>query len=101
VFSGEQNVRAHRILGGIFDPVHNGHLAIASLAREFFGLQKVLFIPSGSPPHKDSVTASAEDRLAMLRLALKMSPVQRYGRRSCIAAATLIQSILFMSSEAV
>ncbi|NLP03818.1 MAG: nicotinate (nicotinamide) nucleotide adenylyltransferase [Fibrobacter sp.] len=62
------------ILGGIFDPVHNGHLAIASLAREFFGLQKVLFIPSGSPPHKDSVTASAEDRLAMLRLALKNEP---------------------------
>jgi len=59
------------VLGGIFDPVHNGHLAAARLAAEFFNCQKVLFVPSGIPPHKrNSVTASARDRLAMLEAAL-------------------------------
>jgi nicotinate-nucleotide adenylyltransferase len=62
------------IVGGIFDPVHNGHLAIAALARDYFGLTKVLFIPSGRPPHKSRVTAPAADRLAMLRLAVRNEP---------------------------
>ena len=59
------------VLGGIFDPVHNGHLAVASLAKDFFKLDKVLLIPSGVPPHKLSkVKASPSDRLEMLRLAI-------------------------------
>jgi nicotinate-nucleotide adenylyltransferase len=58
------------ILGGVFDPVHFGHLSIAVLARESLGLDEVVFIPSGTPPHKSSVTASSDDRLNMLRLAL-------------------------------
>ena len=63
------------VLGGIFDPVHNGHLAVAALARDFFGLDKVLFIPSGTPPHKSStVCASSSDRLSMLKIALKDDP---------------------------
>ena len=62
------------IVGGIFDPVHNGHLAIAGLARDYFGLTTILFIPSGRPPHKSRVTAPAADRLAMLRLAVRNEP---------------------------
>jgi len=59
------------ILGGIFDPVHNGHLAAAELAAEYFNCEKILFIPAGTPPHKRStVTASAQHRLSMLRGAL-------------------------------
>jgi|WetSurMetagenome_2_1015567.scaffolds.fasta_scaffold81132_2 nicotinate-nucleotide adenylyltransferase len=58
------------ILGGIFDPVHNGHLALAARAKKIFSLSKVLFIPSGRPPHKALVRASAADRFAMLCLAL-------------------------------
>ena len=58
------------ILGGVFDPVHYGHLSAAVLAREYFGLDKVLFIPSGAPPHKTDVAASSSDRLNMLKLAL-------------------------------
>lgn len=58
------------ILGGVFDPVHNGHLAVALLAKEHFGLNEVVFIPSGAPPHKSAVTASPDDRLNMLKLAL-------------------------------
>lgn len=60
------------ILGSIFDPVHNGHLAVANLAVEYFKLQEIIFIPAGLPPHKNSsVHASAQDRLNMLEIALK------------------------------
>ena len=41
------------ILGGTFDPVHNGHLAVARAARRRFRLDLVYFIPCGRPPHKD------------------------------------------------
>jgi nicotinate-nucleotide adenylyltransferase len=40
------------IMGGTFDPVHIGHLVTAEAAREEFGLQSVVFVPSGNPPHK-------------------------------------------------
>jgi nicotinate-nucleotide adenylyltransferase len=62
------------ILGGIFDPVHNGHLAAACLARDHFNLDKVYLIPAGMPPHKaGAVSAGARHRLAMLKLAVKGS----------------------------
>jgi nicotinate-nucleotide adenylyltransferase len=62
------------ILGGIFDPVHNGHLAIATLAYDYFNLKSVFLIPSGNPPHKSgSVTAATNHRLTMLLLATKGS----------------------------
>lgn len=59
------------ILGGTFDPVHHGHLAIAEEAREALGLERVLFIPAATPPHKPGrrVTDGLH-RLAMTRLAV-------------------------------
>jgi len=54
----------------VFDPVHFGHLSVAVLAMESFGLERVLFVPAGTPPHKLAVTASCGDRLNMLKLAL-------------------------------
>ncbi|MDP4127536.1 MAG: nicotinate-nucleotide adenylyltransferase [Bacillota bacterium] len=41
------------IMGGTFDPIHYGHLVAAEMARGEFQLDKVLFIPTGNPPHKD------------------------------------------------
>ncbi|MEE9285767.1 MAG: nicotinate-nucleotide adenylyltransferase [Dehalococcoidia bacterium] len=60
------------ILGGTFDPVHRGHLALARAAREELGLEKVVFMPAGRPWRKAGrIIASGEDRLAMLRQALE------------------------------
>ena len=62
------------VLGGIFNPIHNGHCAAACLARDFFGLEKVYLVPSGIPPHKyNEGIASARDRLAMTKLAAQGS----------------------------
>ena len=58
------------ILGGTFDPIHLGHLAIGQLAQSVCGLSRVVVMPSGTPPHRPiGPRASADDRLAMARLA--------------------------------
>ena len=43
------------ILGGTFNPIHNGHIEVARCAREQYGLDKVIFLTSGNPPHKKGV----------------------------------------------
>jgi len=59
------------VLGGTFDPVHNGHLHIADALRTALDLDGVLWVPAGRPPHKsDQIVSSDHDRLAMLDLAL-------------------------------
>ena len=59
------------IIGGTFDPVHLGHLAIAEEARKQIKLDKVEFLPAGHPYFKDESSISpAEDRINMLKLAL-------------------------------
>jgi nicotinate-nucleotide adenylyltransferase len=57
------------VLGGTFDPVHVGHLAAAGAAIECARLDRVIFMPSGQPPHRPSAAASPEHRLEMTRLA--------------------------------
>lgn len=63
------------VLGGTFNPIHIGHLAIAQMALETMRLQKVIFVPANSPPHKnDSNIAPAKDRFQMVKLAIKGNP---------------------------
>lgn len=58
------------LLGGTFDPVHFGHLQLAQSAMEECSLDKVVFIPSGQPPHKKGAAITPfNHRLAMLTLA--------------------------------
>ncbi len=63
------------ILGGTFDPIHYGHLVIAEQVREALGLDRVLFVPAGIPPHKpDAELTAAADRAAMVELAIAGNP---------------------------
>ena len=63
------------ILGGTFNPIHIGHLAIAQVAQDKFDLEKVVFVPSYRPPHKKIANlASAKDRFNMVRLSIKSNP---------------------------
>jgi nicotinate-nucleotide adenylyltransferase len=62
------------VMGGTFDPIHNGHLVAASEAASAFGLDKVLFVPTGEPWQKQDITAS-EHRLAMTTLAIAGNPL--------------------------
>ena len=58
------------ILGGMFDPVHNGHVAAARYAVETLGLDQLKMVPCHIPNHREHLQLSAEHRLAMLDLAL-------------------------------
>lgn len=59
------------IMGGTFNPIHEGHLMIARAARKTARLDKVVFLPSGQPPHKQNhLLASAINRLNMTILAI-------------------------------
>lgn len=63
------------ILGGRFDPIHFGHLAIAAAARRRLGLERVLMVPSRVAPHrKQPAGAAGADRLAMVALAADGDP---------------------------
>jgi len=65
------------ILGGTFDPVHRGHVALAEAALAQLPLSEVLWMPSGSPGHRAPPVARARDRLAMLELATAGNPLFR------------------------
>jgi nicotinate-nucleotide adenylyltransferase len=69
--------RAQRlgVFGGTFDPPHHGHLALAEWARAELGLERVLFVPAGDPPHKRRAgLSSVAHRVAMTRLAVRGNP---------------------------
>ena len=61
------------IMGGTFDPIHVGHLILGENAYHQFALDKVLFMPSGNPPHKRNRQgrATLEQRIEMVRLAIQ------------------------------
>lgn len=68
------------IMGGTFNPIHEGHLMIARAARNTARLDQVIFLPSGQPPHKQStMLASAINRLNMTILAI-------YGQEGFVAS---------------
>ena len=80
---GCRGVRRERfgILGGLFDPIHYGHLTIAEQAREELDLTRVLFVPAGQPVHRDAAQASAEDRITMIELAIVDNPMFMVSRQ--------------------
>jgi nicotinate-nucleotide adenylyltransferase len=70
-FSTTPSAEPIGILGGTFDPVHNGHLAAARQLRGVAGLQEVWLMPNATPPHRMAAPlASAADRMRMVELAV-------------------------------
>lgn len=100
------------VLGGVFDPVHFAHLAIAEQAREALGLDGVLFVPAGRPSHRAAPHVAPEHRLKMLELALADNPrfslsrieIDRAGpsysvdTAAALAAASPQRSLTFLLS---
>jgi nicotinate-nucleotide adenylyltransferase len=70
------------LMGGTFDPIHYGHLVIAEVARLEYQLERVVFLPSGDPPHKQGrVDTPAERRYEMALLATAPNPWFDCSRR--------------------
>ena len=73
--AGDSPPRAVGVLGGTFDPIHEGHLALAREALAILELEQVLFVPNADPPHKqDQDVTPAAHREAMVALAIESEP---------------------------
>lgn len=69
------DIKKIAIMGGTFDPIHYGHLIVAEAVRDEFDIDKILFIPSGNPPHKsDKKVTPANLRYTMTFLATMTNP---------------------------
>lgn len=62
------------ILGGTFDPIHNAHLRTALDVQQALGLEEIRLIPLRNPPHRGQPYTTAEQRLAMVKAAIKNEP---------------------------
>ena len=65
------------VLGGMFDPVHNGHIQAANFALEQLALDKLKMIPCHHPNHRDPATSNPAHRLKMLELASAEFPARQ------------------------
>lgn len=88
------------LFGGTFNPIHNGHLAIARQTCQVLALDRILFIPTSDPPHKPQKNlAPAKDRFEMVRLAINSEPsfaisdieIRRPGKSYSIDTVRLLQ----------
>lgn len=83
------------IFGGTFNPVHLGHLRVALDVKDVFCLDKILFVPTGIPPHKKDDVAPIHDRMNMLRIAaadvsdFEVSDIEAHRNGICYAIDTV------------
>jgi nicotinate-nucleotide adenylyltransferase len=68
------------VMGGTFDPIHHGHLVAAEEARWQFGLDRVVFVPTGQPWQKAAGVSDAEDRYLMTVIATASNPAFSVSR---------------------
>ncbi|MFC2144765.1 nicotinate-nucleotide adenylyltransferase [Actinomycetota bacterium] len=96
------------IMGGTFNPVHHGHLVTAQEALDQFGLDEVIFIPTGDPPHKiEDLLAHAEDRYLMTVIATSSNSsffvsrveIDRKGKSYTIDTVKELRKIFGSDSE--
>ena len=71
------------VMGGTFDPIHHGHLVAAEAVRQEFGVDRVLFIPTGQPPHKETNPMYNEHRYLMCVLCLLYTSIKGPGSSFC------------------
>jgi nicotinate-nucleotide adenylyltransferase len=90
------------ILGGTFDPIHTGHLVLAQQLLERFQLEKVIFMPAATPPHKeDQELSSAHHRFEMTKEAIEDNPrfeisdieLKREGKSYTIDTITALKKL--------
>ena len=62
------------VFPGTFNPIHDGHIKMAEFALKKYNFDKVIFIPSYIPPHKDVETNLAEHRFNMVKMATSFNP---------------------------
>jgi nicotinate-nucleotide adenylyltransferase len=67
-------MRAIGVFGGMFDPIHFGHLRTAHELHELLGLESIAFVPAGDPPHRAAPLADSKTRLEMVRAAVADDP---------------------------
>ena len=73
--------KRYGIMGGTFDPIHTGHLVVAEEVRKEFNLDKVIFMPTGDPPHKNAKKVSkGYSRYEMTLLATITNPYFEISR---------------------
>lgn len=88
-----RDFRSVALIGGSFNPIHNGHLSAANEVRCLLGVEHVIFVPSGFPPHKGRFDlASGDDRLAMCIAATTSNPnfsVSQYELKRCGMSFTI------------
>jgi len=96
------------IMGGTFDPIHYGHLVTAEAVRTRYNFDRVIFIPSGIPPHKTGVkVTSSEHRYTMVQLATASNPyfqvsrmeIDRHGSTYTIDTVKELRSVLGSSLD--
>jgi len=74
IYSSSMGRKRVGIMGGTFDPIHHGHLVAASEVAERFGLDEVVFVPTGEPWQKPVGVTPAEDRYLMTVIATASNP---------------------------
>ncbi len=83
------------IMGGTFDPIHLGHLVVANEVLNIYKLSKIIFIPSGNPPHKDGLATSSLHRYMMTSMATMsnskfiVSDIEIKKKEKCYSVDTL------------
>jgi nicotinate-nucleotide adenylyltransferase len=69
------------IMGGTFDPIHNGHIETAKETAQWLGVEELFLLPAHIPPHKNTTAANADHREAMVKLICQQQPLFKLDGR--------------------